>query len=136
MDQAVPANLAIGYKASDDPAILAASLDPEHVMAGASKGEQMLVVDLRENNERCREGIIPGSVHVPYVDFKEAIAPDGLLAAMACGGGRPVLLYCAYGERSALALKEMFDAGLKDAAHLAGGIDAWKTAGGDLRFPE
>ncbi len=136
MDQAVPANLSIGYKASADPAVLAATLQAEPVLAEMQSGAAPLFIDLRENNERCRDGIIPDSVHVPYVDFKDAIAPDGLLAAMIRDGGRPVLLYCAYGERSALALKDLFEAGFEDATHLAGGIDAWKSAGGALRYPE
>ena len=42
-----------------------------------------LFVDLREENERVRDGIIAGSVHLPYQALRGNIKPGGLLAAMA-----------------------------------------------------
>ena len=41
------------------------------------------------------------------------------------------LFYCAFGERSAMAVQAAQDAGLT-ASHIEGGIDAWKKAGGPL----
>lgn len=43
--------------------------------------------------------------------------------------GKPVLIYCRSGRRSAAALKMVKDAGFKDAVHLDGGILAWQGAG-------
>jgi rhodanese-related sulfurtransferase len=40
--------------------------------------------------------------------------------------------YCAFGERSAMAVRAAQDAGLKTACHIQGGIDAWKKANGPL----
>jgi rhodanese-related sulfurtransferase len=42
------------------------------------------------------------------------------------------LFYCAFGERSAMAVQAAQDAGLAGACHIQGGIDAWKKAGGAL----
>jgi sulfur dioxygenase len=41
-----------------------------------------------------------------------------------------ILFYCAFGERSAMAVQEAQDAGLTTAHHIAGGIVAWKKASG------
>jgi sulfur dioxygenase len=43
-----------------------------------------------------------------------------------------ILFYCAFGERSAMAVQAAQDAGLVSTLHVEGGIDAWKKAGGAL----
>ena len=133
MDVAVPANLAIGF-AIDQPEIAACSIPAKEVLKRFGR-DDTLFVDLREAGERDRDGVIPGSVHVPYLHLRDNIRPGGLLAAMAAKSGQTMLLYCAFGERSALALKEMFDSGLGNACHLEGGVDAWAKAGGPLEKP-
>ncbi|NIQ25676.1 MAG: MBL fold metallo-hydrolase, partial [Gammaproteobacteria bacterium] len=35
--------------------------------------------DLRDDSERERHGIIPGSLHVPYAEVNENVSPGGLL---------------------------------------------------------
>jgi len=42
------------------------------------------------------------------------------------------VFFCAFGERSAMAVKAAKDAGLANTMHLEGGIDAWKKAGGPV----
>jgi glyoxylase-like metal-dependent hydrolase (beta-lactamase superfamily II) len=46
--------------------------------------------------------------------------------------GDGIVFFCAYGERSAMAVNAAKDAGIAHAAHLDGGIDAWKKAGGPV----
>jgi sulfur dioxygenase len=43
-----------------------------------------------------------------------------------------MVFYCAFGERSAMAVQAAQDAGLASACHIQGGIDAWKKAGAPL----
>jgi sulfur dioxygenase len=43
-----------------------------------------------------------------------------------------LLFYCAFGERSAMAVRAAQDVGLGTACHIQGGIDAWKKADGPL----
>jgi sulfur dioxygenase len=129
MDVAVPANLTIGFSA-DTPDIQNATMKAEDAVKGGM--DDTLFVDLREETERARDGVIPGSVHLPYQALGDNIKPGGLLAAMAAGPGKRILLYCAYGERSALGLHDMFNAGIINACHLGGGINAWIQAGGPL----
>lgn len=133
MDVAVPANLEIGYSA-DDPVIVDCTLSTEQA-AQKIGDDKTLFVDLREDAERSRDGIIPGSVHAPYPSIDNAIKPGGLLHAMATQTGKTLLLYCAFGERSALALKDVKAAGLDNSCHIAGGIDAWSKAKAPLEFP-
>jgi rhodanese-related sulfurtransferase len=52
---------------------------------------------------------------------------EGLAAAR-----RRIVFYCAFGERSAMAVQAAQDAGLASALHVEGGIDAWKKAQGPL----
>jgi rhodanese-related sulfurtransferase len=43
-----------------------------------------------------------------------------------------LVFYCAFGERSAMAVQAAQDAGLAAACHIHGGIDAWKKADGPI----
>jgi len=133
MDEAVPANQHIGFQATD-PVISERTLSVDQSIDRLAD-ENTLFVDLRESGERVKDGVIPGSLHAPYASLADAITPGGLLNAMAVQTGKNLLVYCAYGERSALALKAMYDAGITNACHLSGGIDAWKKADGVLEYP-
>ena len=91
------------------------------------------MVDLREEGERKLHGVIPGSVHAPYTELDEFVCEGGLLREMAKKAGQHIIYYCAFGERSALAVQVSEGMGLKDVYHLIGGITAWKDAEGDVR---
>lgn len=133
MDVAVPANLTMGLAADKRDAVGVT------VSAGDAvkrlNSPDLLFIDLRETTEREKEGVIPGSVHVPYLKLSEFTKSGGLLQALAQQSDRELLVYCAYGERSALALETMKEAGIRNARHLGGGIDAWRQAGGTLEAP-
>jgi len=132
MDVAVPANMKVGL-AQEEIARRgwAVGADEALKLVGAA---DVAFVDLREASERERHGVIPGSLHAPYPDLRVNIAPGGLLRALA--GGKRLLFYCAFGERSAMAVQAAQDARLGTACHLQGGIDAWKKAQGPLERPQ
>jgi rhodanese-related sulfurtransferase len=90
------------------------------------------VIDLRERSERAKHGVIPGSLHAPYPDLAEYIGRGGMIYELAAATNKRLLFYCAFGERSAMAVQAAQDMGLATACHLQGGIDAWKKAGGAL----
>ncbi len=94
--------------------------------------EDVQFIDIRDIRELERDGVIPGAFHAPrgmlefWVDpsspyFHQAFAP--VLA------GRPMVLFCAAGWRSALAAKALMEMGFDDVAHVDGGYTAWKQAG-------
>ena len=100
---------------------------------GLAGQSDVVLIDLREKNERERHGSIPGSLHAPYPDLKENISDGGILRELAQSTGKHQLFYCAFGERSAMAVQAAQDAGITTARHIEGGIDAWKKAGGSTR---
>jgi rhodanese-related sulfurtransferase len=55
-----------------------------------------------------------------------------MLRELARVGDKRIVFYCAFGERSAMAVQAAQDAGMISALHIEGGIDAWKRAGGAL----
>jgi sulfur dioxygenase len=88
-----------------------------------------MIVDLREKGERDKHGAIPGALHMPYPSPQGQM---GMLHELATAAGKRVLFYCAFGERSAMAVRAARDAGVETAFHIDGGIDAWKKADGPI----
>jgi rhodanese-related sulfurtransferase len=91
--------------------------------------DDAVFVDVREAGERA-QGTIPGSIHAPR-GFLEFIAdPQGPMHKPELASGKRIVVFCASGGRSALASKTLVNVGLKNVANMAGGIAAWKEAGG------
>jgi sulfur dioxygenase len=130
MDVAVPANMKVGLH-QEEIARRGWSLSVRDAMAVLGKPD-IALIDLREHSERERHGTIPGSLHVPYTTLQESIRSGGMLNELAKSTSKRVLFYCAFGERSAMAVQAAHDAGLSSACHIQGGIDAWKKASGPL----
>jgi sulfur dioxygenase len=59
--------------------------------------------------------------------LRENLDAGGLLRVLA--DSKQLLFYCAFGERSAMAVQAAQDAGLTGTRHIQGGMDAWKKAG-------
>jgi molybdopterin/thiamine biosynthesis adenylyltransferase/rhodanese-related sulfurtransferase len=81
-----------------------------------------VVIDVREPDEHA-QGIIPGALHIPrgYLELRiERNVPDRTT---------PVVLYCASGRRSVLAVRSLHELGYTDVSSLAGGFTGWKRAG-------
>jgi sulfur dioxygenase len=130
MDVAVPANLHVGL-AQEEIARRGWALSVREAMALVGKPE-IALVDLREQTERDKHGRIPGSLHAPYANLQENIGAGGMLHELAAATRRRIVFYCAFGERSAMAVQAAQDAGLFTACHIQGGIGAWKQADGPL----
>src|SRR5580658_8152818 len=130
MDVAVPANMRVGLH-QEEVARQGWALSAADAIAARGRPDVALV-DLREKSEREKHGVIPGSLHAPYPSLQEVIAAGGMLHGLAAASGKRIVFYCAFGERSAMAVQAAQDAGLKTACHIQGGIDAWKKANGPL----
>jgi len=130
MDVAVPANLRVGLS-QEAVAQRGWACLPAAAIAWVGKPD-VAFIDLREGDERRKHGVIPGSLHAPYPDLSENIAVGGMLHELATATTKRMLFYCAFGERSAMAVQAAQEAGLASARHIQGGIDAWKKAGGPL----
>jgi sulfur dioxygenase len=130
MDVAVPANMHVGLH-QDEVARKGWAVSPTAARTLQGRPD-VAIVDLRERSERERHGIIPGSLHVPYTDLVESLGAGGILQELAAATGKRIVFYCAFGERSAMAVQAAQDSGLKSACHIEGGIDAWKKADGPV----
>jgi sulfur dioxygenase len=130
MDVAVPANMHVGLH-QENIARQGWALSPIEAMALRGRPD-VTIVDLREKSERDKHGVIPGSLHAPYPDLPQYVGAGGMLHELAAATGKRLVFYCAFGERSAMAVQAAQDAGLKAACHIQGGIDAWKKANGPL----
>jgi sulfur dioxygenase len=130
MDVAVPANIHVGLR-QEEIARRGWALSAVEAMALRGRTDVALI-DLRENGERDKHGTIPGSLHAPYPDLASYIGKGGMLNELAAGTGKRLVFYCAFGERSAMAVQAAQDAGFASACHIQGGLDAWKRAGGTV----
>ena len=92
-------------------------------------GPRPVVVDVREQHE-FEEGHIPGAVHVPRGHLESRI--EGASADRSA----PIVLYCASGNRSALAADTLErQLGYENVESMTGGITLWKDRGFDVEVP-
>ncbi len=130
MDVAVPSNMKIGLH-QHDVAQRGWALDAPAAIKLLGRPD-VAFIDLREASERQKHGSIPGALHAPYGELQDNIGAGGILRELARSTDKRMIFYCAFGERSAMAVQAAQDAGLLSAVHVEGGIDAWKKAGGAL----
>jgi sulfur-carrier protein adenylyltransferase/sulfurtransferase len=108
-----------------------AEVDPSDVraaMSDANGSGAIALVDVRESEEVAR-GLIPGAKHVPrgYLESRiEGAVPDR---------SQHVVLYCASGNRSALAAKTLAELGYENVESMTGGYTLWKDRGYDVEVP-
>lgn len=129
MDVAVPQNVSIGFR-TDDPWLLERSLSPRDCLPLLTDSTTVFV-DLREPGEQARHGRIPNAVTIPFADIANDPATIDL-RDYARDRGENLLLFCAHGERSALALQCLRELGLDQARHMSEGIAGWIDVEGRL----
>jgi rhodanese-related sulfurtransferase len=95
------------------------TLDPQEVKDMLDRGK-LLLVDVREPAEFAVERI-HGALLYPLSTFDAAALPHDW--------ARHVVFYCGSGKRSLAAAEKRLAAGNDKAAHMGGGITAWKRAG-------
>jgi glyoxylase-like metal-dependent hydrolase (beta-lactamase superfamily II)/rhodanese-related sulfurtransferase len=130
MDVAVPANMHVGLH-QEELARQGLALTASDAIASLGRPD-ILLVDLRESSERAKHGTLAGALHAPYPGIDESLKPGGMLREVAAATGRRVVFFCAFGERSAMAVAAAKQAGLANTVHIEGGIDAWKKVGGPV----
>jgi rhodanese-related sulfurtransferase len=100
-----------------------------------SSGADVVLIDVREEDEIQAHGAIADSVWAPrgMLEFwADPISPDH---RDEFDPGRSLILYCANGNRSALAADTLARLGFHDVAQLDGGLKAWKAAGLPVEAP-
>ncbi|WP_306132923.1 rhodanese-like domain-containing protein [Roseivivax marinus] len=89
-------------------------------------------VDLRDGAEQERTGVIPGAIVSSRGMMEFHLDPDSPAHKPEFAQNKTYLFYCASGGRSALAARTAMDMGLSPVVNVAGGVSAWKKAGGAL----
>lgn len=85
---------------------------------------QLLLLDVREPDEYAA-GHLAGAVNIPRGVLEFRLSADPALV----DSGRPLLVYCKSGGRSALAAKVLQDMGYSQVVSMAGGFDGWAACG-------
>ncbi len=91
-------------------------------------GNGVAFVDVRESDEVAR-GHVPGATHIPrgYLESRiDGAVPDR---------NQHVVLYCATGQRSALAAKTLGELGYAHVESMTGGFTLWKDRGFEFDVP-
>jgi rhodanese-related sulfurtransferase len=96
----------------------------EPTAARAAMDDGALLVDIRSESQRDRDGLVPGAVFIPRNVLEWRV--DQMQAASR------VIVMCDEGYQSSLAAATLRDLGL-DATDLAGGFQAWRAAGLPIR---
>jgi rhodanese-related sulfurtransferase len=99
--------------------------------ADAAVREGAVLVDIRTDHQRERDGLIPGAVHHPrnVLEWRMDPASDAADHELARDLDRHVILVCHEGYASSLAAATLQDLGFHRATDLAGGFVAWRDAG-------
>jgi len=103
---------------------------------GLHGSEDVVFVDLRDVRELWHEGTIPGAFHCPRGMLEFWIDPASIYHKELFTSGKKFLFFCNLGWRSALAAQISQQMGLTPVAHIEGGFQAWKQAGGPVAQKE
>ena len=103
-------------------------LTPER--AHAAMGDGALLVDIRSDNQRARDGLVPGARVVARNVLEWRLDPacehrDPELARL----DARVMLLCDEGYQSSLAAATLKSFGIAAATDVIGGFQAWRAAG-------
>ena len=89
-----------------------------------------MIVDLRSHDERARDGVIPGSVHVPRSVLEWRVDPNsGYSNPVVADQEAELILVCHEGYSSSLAAASLSELGHGRVGDLVGGFVAWRDSG-------
>ena len=103
-----------------------AEVTPAEVQAALQAGRPVHVIDVREREE-VMDGYIPGAELIPRGFLELNVEEDVTVDRDA-----EIVLYCAGGNRSALAARDLAFMGYANAKSMIGGIKGWKDAGYEI----
>jgi rhodanese-related sulfurtransferase len=104
-------------------------IGPEDARRSARAGDALLV-DIRYQALRERDGVIPGALVVERNELEWRLDPQGShRVPEATGHDVRVVVICNEGYASSLAVDSLRRLGLRRATDLVGGFQAWRAAG-------
>ncbi|MDA9145095.1 MBL fold metallo-hydrolase [Candidatus Pelagibacter bacterium] len=124
MDVAVPSNLNLGIDFNRQK--VNNGIEPEQFNEIKNDPDAILI-DLREQIEIDKEGMIKNSKIVPFPSMYEYLDKNKDKLK-----DKRILFYCAHGHRSTLAVQISKSYNFTNCCHLIGGLKNWKKEGLDL----
>lgn len=99
------------------------------VEAQAAMRVDALLIDIRSDSNRERDGIVPGSLHIPRTVLEWRTAPGSSVRNSYLGAlDRQVILLCDHGCASILAAAVLAELGFTRPGDVIGGFAAWRDA--------
>jgi rhodanese-related sulfurtransferase len=112
----------------DDARASIERLEPEAALAAARRGA--LILDIRSDADRERDGIVPGSLHIPRTVLEWRLDLDSPWRNPHVGGlEQQVVLLCDHGYASGFAAATLVQLGFARVGDVIGGFAAWREAG-------
>src|SRR5437867_9599145 len=103
-------------------------LEPAEALAATEQGA--LLIDIRADVDRERDGIVPGSLHIPRTVLEWRLEPESAWRNPHVGDvDRQIILICDHGCSSILAAATPVELGFSRAGDVIGGLAAWREAG-------
>jgi rhodanese-related sulfurtransferase len=103
-------------------------LEPAAALSELAGGA--FLVDIRADRDRERDGVVPGSFHVPRTVLEWRLDPASpWRSPHAPPLEQRVIVLCDHGFSSVLAAATLVDLGFARAADVVGGFAAWRDAG-------
>src|SRR3954464_6880800 len=97
---------------------------PEQVRDMQARGDKVVYLDVREPNE-WNLGRLPQAIHLPRGNLETKV--EGLIDR-----NQKVVIYCARGNRSALAALTMKQMGYENVSSMARGFHGWADISGEV----
>ncbi|MEA2478507.1 MAG: hypothetical protein QOJ07_429 [Thermoleophilaceae bacterium] len=103
----------------------------EPAAALAALREGALIVDIRSERQRERDGVIPGALFHPrnVLEWRADPSSGHDDPELSADLDRQVIVVCVEGYQSSLAAATLQDLGFTRATDLVGGFEAWRDAG-------
>lgn len=108
------------------------NLSIDDLTSELANNDDLLLLDIRELQERVDLGTVPGSKHVPRGMMEFWADPSSPYFRDYFKEDRRTILFCAGGGRSVLAALALQDMGFTNVAHVEAGFGGWQKAGKDI----
>jgi rhodanese-related sulfurtransferase len=103
-------------------------VSPEQASEAAAAGAA-LIVDIRAESQRAKDGTVPGAVFIPRNVLEWRADPASPWRDERLTQGQRLIVMCDEGYQSSLAAAALQDLGSEGATDLDGGFQAWRRAG-------
>ena len=92
------------------------------------------LIDLRDVGELKDVGMVPNAFHAPRGMIEFWADPDSPYHKSIFHTDRKLILFCASGLRSALAVRTLQDMGMDNVLDMKGGVTEWKMQGLPMEY--